>query len=151
MTIRVDRDGKIVPIIQGTASVAGKDVPLGFGEVTSAGRLLRDDQVEPDTLERIKAGDVAGLSWHESDDPGPPPGAFEPEPSGTDARGLGPSADGDDGGASSDPDLYDPSDHNQEEVLEYLKTADEAEAARVKDVESQGKGRQGIADYKPSS
>jgi hypothetical protein len=42
---------------------------------------------------------------------------------------------------------YDPGEHSVEEVLAYLKDADEGEVARVKDVEASGKDRSTITNY----
>lgn len=136
MSIRVDRDGKIVPLFQGTTLVHGNPVPIGFSEVMHAGTVLTDDQVEPDLLERIKADEVTGLSWHEEDDPGPPPGAFSADV---------PEVPG--GAAGANADTFDPGDHNQEAVLEYLKDADEAEVIRVQEAEAGGQNRQKIANF----
>lgn len=54
-----------------------------------------------------------------------------------------------------DPDVYDPTTHRVDEVLEYLKTADAAEVDRVKRAEAGG-GRQGgpsakVAAFEPEA
>lgn len=49
------------------------------------------------------------------------------------------SGDGDEDGKP-----FDPSEHNAPEVLEYLKTADEAERDRVLAAEAEGRNRKGI-------
>jgi hypothetical protein len=43
---------------------------------------------------------------------------------------------------------FDPADHNADEVLAYLKDADEAEAVRVLDAEAAGKERKGITNQR---
>lgn len=43
---------------------------------------------------------------------------------------------------------FDPAEHNAEDVLAYLKDADEAEAARVLDAEAAGKERKGITNQR---
>lgn len=140
MSVRVDRDGKIVPLFQGTTLVHGNPVPIGFSEAMHAGTVLADDQLEPEVLERIKAGEVAGLSWHEEDDPGPPPGAFSADV---------PEVPG--GSAGENADAYDPGEFNQDEVLAYFKDADPAEVKRVQEVEAGGQNRQKIANFEPKS
>ncbi|MDE9364581.1 hypothetical protein PZ938_03105 [Luteipulveratus sp. YIM 133132] len=48
-------------------------------------------------------------------------------------------------------DLFDPAKANQDEVLVYLATADEAEVARVKAAEADGQNRQKIAAFEPGT
>jgi hypothetical protein len=45
-----------------------------------------------------------------------------------------------------EPGVFDPAEHNADEVLAYLDQADETEATRVLDVEAFGKKRKGITD-----
>ena len=50
----------------------------------------------------------------------------------------------------AEEDLYDPSGHTVDEVLEYLGAVDVTEAARVQEAEAAGKGRVGIASWAPA-
>lgn len=60
--------------------------------------------------------------------------------------GAAPEEDGNGGGGSQAPAVFDPAEHNADEVLAYLNDADEAEATRVLDAETAGKARKGITD-----
>lgn len=48
-----------------------------------------------------------------------------------------------------EPEVFDPAEHNVDAVLEHLAKADQAEAARVLEVEAQGKGRKGVLEWVP--
>lgn len=112
MPLRVESDGKIVRL-RSSATLA------------YVGQAFADGDVSDDYLERVKAGLVPGLSYHEEDEPVEESKKEEPPPT----------------------DSYDPSVHNQDDVLAYLATADEDEVERVKAAEKQGKGRQKIVGY----
>jgi len=67
------------------------------------------------------------------------------------ARAASLGQEGSAGTAQETADQYDPNDHVQADVLEYLKTADADEVARVQEAEAAGQGRKGIAEFSPPS
>jgi hypothetical protein len=159
--ILITRDGQMVTRLAGNATVGtGKRVRLGYSTVETAGSLVHDDEVSERFLERVKNGEVAGARWFENDERarqeplGATPEAQQPQ----NDQPLKPGGDTGDGGSGEageagegvqyqdDPD-YDPEDHIQADVLEYLKTASPDEVARVQKLEASGKGRDGIASY----
>ncbi|MGN6413789.1 hypothetical protein [Flexivirga sp.] len=52
--------------------------------------------------------------------------------------------------AAARPAVFDPAEHNVDEVLAHLADADAAEVDRVKSAEASGKGRSTIAAFKPN-
>jgi len=163
MSIQVTRDGQIVPIWQGLAPVAGRDVPLGYSEVFLAGAELQDEQVTEDLLELVKKGEVPGLRHFSGDAPAldalPVPDkdsgrgpAFDPDRAAEvaeerdklDAENLRAEAQAGDGDGE-----YDPSEYTQEQVLNYLETADKDEVERVQAIEADGQNRKKIREFEP--
>ena len=75
-------------------------------------------------------------------------------PAGAKAKGRSKSSkssgDGDKGQQSQQPDVFDPSKHNQDEVLAYLADAEVDEVERVKAAEAEGKNRDKIAAFEPA-
>jgi hypothetical protein len=152
MSIKVTRDGQIMPILQGYTEVAGHRVAMCQSKVCYANETFDDEQVPEDLLETIKAGDHRGFVFFEGDEPedrspdgSPAPKAGE-DPQGSRGDKASPKDEGrTDEGESQD--LYDPSKHNQNEVLAYLKTADVDEVKRVQEVEKAGHDRDKIAAF----
>jgi hypothetical protein len=154
--VKVTRDGKLVNRIGGEAAVglAGRKVVVGFSSIHTAGTVLRDEEVAPELLELVKDGEVRGLDYYEDEEEArsaPIPGSPEAQPPQNEPE-LNPAndggGDGDDGSEAGQDDLFDPDQHNQAAVLEYLKTASPEEVERVKAVEASGQGRQQIGAFK---
>jgi hypothetical protein len=122
----------------------------GITRVVSAGELVSTDDPAYSRATRIHFEDVALHVGQQADrrarasgaaveqataDPGEPRSLTPPEPV--------PASDGDgDGGPDSEP--FDPGQHKAPEVVEYLKTADDEERARVLAAEAEGQKRKGI-------
>lgn len=164
MPIKVNRDGQIVHRLAGSASVGNdKTVMLGYATVEQAGAVIKDDEVSDDFLKLVKDGEVDGVEYfgsekaaRESETPGSPE-AQQPQSDQDLNPGRGGDDTSDDDGDEAeaptveyadDPD-YDPDQHTQPKVLEYLEYASPEEVERVKGLESKGQNRQQIAAFEP--
>lgn len=140
--IKVTRDGQMVDILEGYEKVGTRVRANTHSDLAFANQTFEDDQVPDYLLERIKNGEHSGFVWYDGDEEGAEPadvGQPEPDPQ---------SADAGDQHKSPEGDAYDPSKHNQDDVLAYLKDADADEVERVKEAEKAGHDRGKIADFK---
>lgn len=136
MTIRVETDGLIIHLDYGVQVVRGQEVPVVGSEVCYAGAEFEDDQVMGYIVEMAK-GDDPRLSYVDDED------ASEPEPELIESE-----AEVED---ETSGDLFDPRDHNQDEVMAYLAEASEEEVGRVKAAEAEGKRRPKVIAYTSAS
>lgn len=128
MSVRVTRDGTIVHFGR-PREVGGKTIISSSATTCFTGATFPDEKVSEADIARARLG-KRGLEYVDDDT------QDEPEVES-------------DGGSKSEveDDLYSPTDHVQDDVLEYLATADEAEVTRVKAAEAEGKGRAKIAEF----
>lgn len=123
----------------------------GPGHYLDAGDKIEANRVSDMTMNLVKTGRRKARIEELSDDDSNPRDGDEAQPQAHTPGGR--TSDGDSQGGGASTAAYDPTEHKVDEVLEYLKTADADEVARVKEAEAAG-GRQGgasktIAAYEP--
>lgn len=151
MAVKTTRDGQIVDLTDGFEKVGDRMRETAHSKVCFANETFADDELTAPLLERIKAGEHPGFTYYEDDEP---KDVGSPEPDPDSAAGLAQTqAD-----AEPEPDAggaevgqYDPSEHNQEDVIAHLKESDPDEVARVKAAEVAGHARKGITGYEPKA
>ena len=126
-TYRVTKPGITLQTVRGMQYIGGKQTPITFSKVARVGEEFSN--LPDHIVEAIESGRLKGIekvTGSSSSSTSPPAGDTRSSVS---------------GGA------YDPSDYNQDEVLEYLASADPEEVERVKAIEASGKGRHKIAEF----
>lgn len=166
--VQVTLDGQMVSRFGSKAPLgrSGKVQRVGYSTIEMAGAVLDDDALDDYFLQQVKDGRVAGARYIETEQEGTPP-VVDPPADSPEAQppqndqALNPGRDETDGSMPAveesapeyldDPE-FDPDDHVQAKVLEYLRSASPEEVERVKAVEADGQGRNQIAAYQtPSS
>lgn len=107
--VRVKKDGVTVPIVLAVFEIRGRHINNTAPEVASEGDTYDPKKLPEELIERIKEGDAYTSEMFELVDE-------------SETR-------------SSEEGEFDPTEHNQKEVLEYLADASAEEVARVQDVE----------------
>ena len=105
----------------------GSEEVVLHGFIAIRGQVIEDKELAPAFVEAYESGDPGTRAMIERLD------------------------DGDQGVAKADDGLYDPSDHGVEDVLSYLRGADDDEVVRVLASEESGKARVTVLGYEPST
>ncbi|MER5601514.1 hypothetical protein [Streptomyces sp. NPDC002265] len=116
----------------------------GITRVIAAGELVSTDDPAYSRETRIHFEDVAVHVGQQAGRRASASGAVVEQATANpgEARTLTPPAP--DPATTDDGELFDPGEHTAPEVIEYLKTADDEERARVLAVEAEGQKRKGV-------